>query len=173
MTAVEESVSKAWRINCRATAFLVERLPAALWPLALPGSPRRTVRRMAVHLHECRCLWMKSLARGTGVAVPRRLGRGDVGQADVLAALATSEDALRRLFEAAFRSGGRFPGVSSAFVYGAMPRDAVLFCGYALSHEAHHRGQLVLAARALGHRLPPETVQGLWQWSSRLRDGDT
>ena len=53
-----------------------------------------------------------------------------------------------------------------------MPRDAVLFCGYALSHEAHHRGQLVLAARALGHRLPPETVQGLWQWSSRLRDGD-
>jgi len=171
MTAVEESVSKAWRINCRATAFLVERLPAALWPLALPGAPRRTVRGMAVHLHDCRCLWMKSLARGTGIAVPRRLGRGDVGQADVLAALATSEEALQRLFEAAFWSGGRFPRVSSAFVYGAMPRDAVLFCGYALSHEAHHRGQLVLAARALGHRLPPETVQGLWQWSSRLRDG--
>jgi uncharacterized damage-inducible protein DinB len=173
MTAVEESVSKAWRINCRATAFLVERLPAALWPLALPGSPRRTVRGMAVHLHDGRCLWMKSLARGTEIAVPRRLGRGDVPQADVLAALATSGEALQRLFEAAFRNGGRFPGVASAFVYGAMPRDAVLFCGYALSHEAHHRGQLVLAARALGHRLPPETVQGLWQWSSRLRDGDT
>lgn len=172
MTTAEESVSKAWHINCRATTFLVERLPDALWPLALPGAPRRTVRGMAVHLHDCRCLWMKSLARGSGVAVPASLGRGDVGQADVLAALATSEDALQRLFEVAFRSGGCFPGVASAFVYGAMPRDAVMFCGYALSHEAHHRGQLVLAARALGHRLPPETVQGLWQWSSRLRESE-
>ena len=172
MTTAEESVSKAWRINCRVTAFLVERLPAALWPLALPGAPRRTVRGMAVHLHDCRCLWMKSLARGTGVAVPQRLGRGDVGQADVLAALATSADALHLLFEVAFRNGGRFPGVASAFVYGAMPRDAVMFCGYALSHEAHHRGQLVLAARALGHRLPPETARGLWQWSSRLRESE-
>lgn len=37
---------------------------------------------------------------------------------------ATSEEVLRRLFEATFRSGGRFPGVSSALFCGAMPRDA-------------------------------------------------
>jgi uncharacterized damage-inducible protein DinB len=39
-----------------------------------------------------------------------------------------------------------------------------------VAHEAHHRGQIVLAARALGHRLPPEVVNGLWQWTTRSRE---
>lgn len=170
MNALHESVLDAWRVCSRATAFLVERLPSDLWPLGIPGAPRRTVRSLAVHLHDCRCLWMKSLAKETGVAIPRRVGRAAVSPDEVLAALALSSDAVGRLLQVGLENGGAFPGVSTRFVYGAMPRDAVLFCGYALSHEAHHRGQLVVAARALGHRLPSPTVGGLWQWSSRLRE---
>lgn len=170
MHADHDSVLSAWRVNCRATAFLVERLPGDLWPLPLPGAPRRTFRSVAVHLHNCRCLWMKSLAGASGVPVPRRLGRSGATQEETLAALAESGAALGRLLRVALEADGRFPGVAAPFVFGAMPRDAVLFCGYALSHEAHHRGQIVALARALGRRLPPGTVNGLWQWSSRLRE---
>lgn len=170
MNVLHESVLDAWRVNARTTSFLVERLPSDLWPQALPGATRRSVRSIAVHLHNCRCLWMNSLAKHSGVPIPRRVGRADATRAEVLEALAFSDDALCRLFRVALENGGRFPGVATSFVYGAMPRDAVLFCGYALSHEAHHRGQLVVAARALGHRLSTETVNGLWQWSSRLRE---
>ena len=170
MNALHESVLDAWRVGSRATAFLIERLPSDLWSLGLPGAPRRTVRSIAVHLHNCRCLWMNSLAKQSGVAIPRRVGRATVTQAEVLAALALSSDAVCRLLRVGLENGGVFPGVSTRFIYGAMPRDAVLFCGYALSHEAHHRGQLILTARALSHRLPPPTIGGLWQWSSRLRE---
>ena len=170
MNALHESVLDAWRVNARTTSFLVERLPSDLWPQALPGAPRRTFRSIAVHLHNCRCLWMNSLAKHSGVAIPRRVSRADATPTDVLDALAISADALDSLFQHALADGGRFPGVAASFIYGAMPRDAVLFCGYALSHEAHHRGQLVVSARALGHRLAPGTVGGLWQWSSRLRE---
>ena len=173
MSARPESVLDAWRVNDRATAFLVERLPGELWGLSLPGAPRRTVRSVAVHLHNCRCLWMASLASGSGIAVPRRLGRAVATQAEVLAALGRSGEALCRLLRAGLENGGAFPGVPTRFVFGAMPRDVVLFCGYALAHEAHHRGQLVAAARALGHRLPASTVGGLWQWSARLREAAT
>lgn len=170
MTALQESVLNAWLAGSRATAFLVERLPAELWPLGLPGAPRRTIRSVAVHLHNCRCLWLKSLGRETGIAIPRRVARGTASQAEVGEALAGSGDAVHRLLRIGLENGGAFPGATAPFVYGAMPRDAVLFCAYALSHEAHHRGQIVAAARALGHRLAPPTAAGLWQWSARLRE---
>jgi uncharacterized damage-inducible protein DinB len=41
---------------------------------------------------------------------------------------------------------------------------------YFVAHEAHHRGQIVMAARQLGYRLPPEVTAGLWQWRTRQRD---
>ena len=74
------------------------------------------------------------------------------------------------MLEAGLANGCSFPGVSRPFFYGAMPRNVALFVAYAVSHEAHHRGQLVLSARALGRPLPPEVTAGLWQWSARVRE---
>jgi uncharacterized damage-inducible protein DinB len=39
-----------------------------------------------------------------------------------------------------------------------------------VAHEAHHRGQIVLVARALGHRLPSAVTGGLWQWTKRAAE---
>jgi uncharacterized damage-inducible protein DinB len=50
------------------------------------------------------------------------------------------------------------------------PTDLAHFLGYFVAHEAHHRGQLVMLARQLGHRLPPGVTGGLWQWSQRARE---
>jgi uncharacterized damage-inducible protein DinB len=38
---------------------------------------------------------------------------------------------------------------------------------YFVAHEASHRGQIVLAARALNLRLPSPVTDGLWQWNKR------
>lgn len=171
-TASNASID-AWRINARVTSFLVEHLTPELWRAALPSSPRRPVRSIAVHLHNTRCLWMKSLAGGIDIAIPPRLAPARATPAQLLDALPRSAEAIERMLHAGIGNGGAFPGVTSAFVYGAMPRDVTLFVGYALSHEAHHRGQIVMMARELGHRLPSDVIAGLWQWSSRLRDTRT
>lgn len=170
MSDPDETLFDAWRIGNRVTILLVESLPDALWPLALSGAPRRAVRNVAVHLHNCRGLWLKSLGRGAGIAAPANLDPKSATRARSVAALGRSGEAILRLLRAGVENGGEFPGVASAFHYGAMPRNAFLFCAYALSHEAHHRGQLVVMARQLGHRLPPPVVNALWQWSSRLRE---
>lgn len=170
MASPDDALLDAWRICNRVTTQLVESLPDALWPLALSGAPRRSVRNVAVHLHNCRGLWLKSLGLGAGIVAPANLDPKSATRARTVAALGRSGEAILRLLRAGIENSGEFPGVPGAFYYGAMPRNAFLFCAYALSHEAHHRGQLLVMARQLGHRLPQPVVNALWQWSSRLRE---
>jgi uncharacterized damage-inducible protein DinB len=37
-------------------------------------------------------------------------------------------------------------------------------------NEGHHRGQIVMAARALNIRLPKEVTEGLWAWNRRAME---
>ena len=170
MQTMRESILDAWHVNNRAMTFLVGNFPGDIWPAALADFPRKTIRSIAAHVHNVRCQWLKSLAKSAGFRPPRRVDPRTVTPRALAAALEASNKEMIRLFEAGIENGGDFPGVSSKFIWGAMPRNAILFLAYAISHESHHRGQILLLARALGHRLPSSLVGGLWQWSSRLRE---
>lgn len=167
---MDETLLDAWRVNHRATSYLVEKLPAEAWSAGLPGSPRKTIRSIAAHIHNSRRMWFKSLAKFDGFRLPAAVDPLKVTPSVLLNALEVSHRQMLRLFEAGIQNGGDFPGVSSRFIWGAMPRNALLFLAYAVSHEAHHRGQILTVARAAGHRLPRDLAGGLWQWSSRLRE---
>jgi uncharacterized damage-inducible protein DinB len=51
-----------------------------------------------------------------------------------------------------------------------IPRDIEHFLTYFVAHEAHHRGQLILITRQLGHRLPRAVSEGVWQWNRMSRE---
>jgi uncharacterized damage-inducible protein DinB len=48
------------------------------------------------------------------------------------------------------------------------PHDAPSYLAYYMAHDAHHRGQIVLLARQLGHPISRATMIGMWQWSARF-----
>jgi hypothetical protein len=62
MAAVDQQhgVLATWRTSCRVTAFLIESLPDEVWRATIPGAPRRTVRMIGGHLHNCRCMWVQN-----------------------------------------------------------------------------------------------------------------
>jgi hypothetical protein len=77
---LDATLLASWRTNSRVTAYLIEHLPAVLWDVPVPGAPRRTVRMIAGHLHNARCMWLKTLGREHGIAVPASVDRRKVAR---------------------------------------------------------------------------------------------
>jgi len=161
-----QALIDAWRTNQRVTVYLIENLPAELWSMTVPGSPRRTVRSLAAHIHNTRCMWIKMIGARHGVNVPATVDARTVRPAELSRALARSSEGIIELIRLGVARGGSIPPAN----WQNFPTDLVHFLSYFVAHEAHHRGQLCMLARQLGHRLPSEVTAGLWQWKKRSRE---
>jgi uncharacterized damage-inducible protein DinB len=164
--ALRASILDAWSTNDRVTAFLIENLPEPVWNAAVPGAPRRTVGMIAGHIHNARCMWIKTLGRPHGISVPRSVDRRRVTRARLIRALKGSGRGIAGLLAFGLDHGGTIPP-TKAYAWRNLPLDVGHVLSYFVAHEGHHRGQLVPLARQLGHRLPVEVTGGLWQWTRR------
>jgi uncharacterized damage-inducible protein DinB len=157
---LQDTIFNAWTTNNRVTIFLVEHLPAELWDAKLPGAPRRTVRMLAGHLHNARCMWIKTLGKQYGIAVPPSVNRFSVKPKELIPALKRSGTGILNLLKFGCDRGGSIPA-SSAYVWRNLPLDVGHVLTYFVAHDAHHRGQIVMLARQMNHRLPAEVTGGL------------
>jgi uncharacterized damage-inducible protein DinB len=162
------AVIAAWKTSNRVTMFLFENLPSELWPMTVPGTSRRTVRMIAGHIHNCRCMWIKTLGRSYGIRAPQSVNRYSVTRRQLVSALERSSHGILELLQLGIDEGGRIPASRVAWLN--LPVDVVHVLAYLVAHEGHHRGQIVLLARQTGHRLPSEITAGLWQWSKRSKE---
>ena len=166
---LRDTILGAWRTNCRVTAYLVERMPRALWGEAVPGAPQRTFRMVAAHFHNSRSRWIRTLGVEHGISAPPLVDLRKVTSSALLSALKRSGTGIESLLALGIDSGGQLPQ-SKAYVWRNLPLDVGHVLTYFVAHEAHHRGQIVMAARKLGHRLPQEVTNGLWQWTTRSKE---
>lgn len=141
--------------NNRISLYLIENLPAQAWSAKLPDGKGRTIAAIVAHMHNVRVMWLKA---AKAEDIPEQLDRATVMPAQATRALESSRAALHKLCRQALETDGRVKGFRP---------DVAGFVGYLIAHDAHHRGQIAMLARQLGHPLPQKAVFGMWEWGRR------
>ena len=152
-----EALLRAYETNDRINLYLLEHLSDEAWGAAPAGGKGRTIAAIAAHMHNVRVMWLKA---AKWADVPEQLAR-DVTRAAAAEAFARSRDALAAVLADALAGEGRVKGFRP---------DAAGFFGYLVAHDAHHRGQIAMLARQVGHALPQSAMFGMWEWGSRGSD---
>ena len=121
---VELELLEAFKRSGAVTAYLVTRLPAAIWRAAPPAGRGRTIAAIVAHMQGVR----RTFARMGGAQPgPPSLDKRSVTPTQAQQAFLQSTDDLARLFEAAIASG-------RARVKG-MPRRVIDMLTYLMQHD--------------------------------------
>ncbi len=146
----------AFDTNNRINQYLIDNIPPEAWKAKPPEGKGRTAAAIVAHMHNVRVMWLKVSAKGS--EIPEQLDRATVTPAQAARALEQSREALSKLIGRALETDGRIKGFRP---------DVAGFLGYLIAHDAHHRGQIAMLARQLGHPLPQKVTFGMWEWGSR------
>ena len=154
---VDQELLEAFTRSGRVNEYLVRALPARIWRAAPPAGRGRTIAAIVAHMQGVR----RTFARMGGAEPgPPSLDRQTVTRAQAQRALRHSTDDLTRLFGDALRS-------RRARVKG-MPRRTIDMLTYLIQHDAHHRGQICMLARDLGHTFEGADATRMWGWRKDL-----
>jgi hypothetical protein len=144
---------EAFLTNERINQVLLDILKPEVSRAPPPSAKRRNIATTFAHMHNVRCMRLKMLARDE--APPAKLERGEFTVGEAKEALRQSARAMVRLIERSLGTGGH--------VQDFRP-DAVALACVAITHDAHHRGQICHWAAQLGAPLTPEQQLLMWEW---------
>jgi len=121
------------------------------------ASKGRNVSEQFAHIHNVRLMWLKAAAPellDDQTKIEKELSPT---KSELSFLLTQSGEAIGKLLEKAFAEGK---------IKGFKPH-ATAFMGYLISHESHHRGQIMLALKQSGHKVDQKVSYGIWEWGSR------
>ena len=148
-------LTETWQIHNRINLYLLDSIDEAFLS-DVSASKGRSVGQQFAHMHNVRLMWLK-------VAAPllleglTKIEKEQITKAILADELKLSGAAMEGLFEKASTDGK---------VKGFKPH-ATAFLGYLISHESHHRGQIMLALKQSGHMVDQKTQYGIWEWGTR------
>jgi len=157
---------ETYAVNDAMNQLLLSYINPNIWRAQPPNVQRkapRTIAAVFAHLHNCRLLWLRYCA--PHLKCPARLDPDTCTMKQAAAAHRKSAaQCLRMLTDALSTSPNR---KVKKFLRGwgrPWPTGGTMFA-YMFSHEAHHRGQILMLAHQLGYRLPDQAAAGaIWNW---------
>ncbi|HKV24078.1 MAG TPA: DinB family protein [Candidatus Acidoferrum sp.] len=166
LARIRDVLLETYAVNDAMNQLLLRHLDARAWRAQPPSANRRSGRTIAAifaHLHNTRRNWIRNSA--PHLKCPPPLDPHRCSREQTAAALKKSAIQCVSMLTDAF--SGKPDRRVKKFVRDSFmpvwPAGAAMFC-YMFSHEAHHRGQVLMLAHQLGYRLPDQARGGIWWW---------
>jgi uncharacterized damage-inducible protein DinB len=147
-------ILNTWRRHNDILLYLIQEIPEAGWRAVPCQSRGRDVARQITHMYRNRLGWIHFHETGKRPKL-KRFDKGDPPEkAQLIQFMQESGDAVEQLLEKVLDEEVKLR------MFG---KSVLRWLGYLISHESHHRGQIMLALKQNGLRLPDRVaVQGLW-----------
>ena len=153
----DQQFLETWEIHNRINLYLLDAVePAAL--VSLSASKGRTVGEQFAHIHNVRLMWLKSAVPDLLAGLMKIEKEQAVDKKLLRKGLTDSGEAIKSLLGQSLRADGKVKGFKP---------HATTFLGYLISHESHHRGQIILSLKQSGKVLDKKILYGIWEWGAR------
>jgi len=144
-----EKILETWDTHCKMNYFLLDSVKTE-WLTDTLSSGGRNALQDFVHINETRVMWLQQL---TGEKTTDNILRNNQSREAVSNELKKTDKLVKDFIQKNINNNIQsFKG------------NVVDFMGYLIAHEAHTRGQIILAFKQSGHHLSPKIQYGIWNW---------
>ena len=155
MTADTNSLSQAWQTNCEINRMIIDAVSDEGWLCTLSKRGGRGVAGEFAHMHNLRLAHLEKRAKDLAVGVIKLKPSEQPSKGEVLAALDQSDKAIDELLCCVLNEEPKRRGFK---------RGIFTTLSYFVSHEAHHRGRILLTLKASGETLDRNLQMAIWGW---------
>lgn len=146
---------ETWQISHQMNKLLIKAInETSLSDVSI--SKGRSVGEHLAHVHNVRLMWLKVAAPDL-LESQKKIEKENITKRLILNESEKSMAAISELLKRGFESGR---------IKGFKPHPEA-FLGYLVSHESHHRGQIILILKENGHIPDKKTLFGLWEWGTK------
>jgi uncharacterized damage-inducible protein DinB len=150
-----KQIIETWEINNKIGLYLLNSIDEEhLSSISL--SKGRTVAEHFAHIHNVRLMWLKE-AQPELLPTVHKIEKENITKINLIEQLIKSGIAISNMLELALEVGK---------LKGFKPHPTA-FLGYIISHESHHRGQIVMCLKQSGHPVDKKILFGLWEWGTK------